>query len=507
MTIRSSLPLLPLIALIGGCAAGPDYRRPQLPASSGYAAASQPTAIAGQTLDIGRDIQADWWTLFRSPRLDALIAEALAASPDLAAAEAALKAAQENVSAQRGFFFPTIGASYAPQRSRIAGNLGGNSPGIQGNGEVISTYQGTPASEGGLPPFTRGTTYSFHTAQLTVAYTPDIFGANRRSVQSLQAQARAQALQLEAARLTLVTNIVAAAIQDGQLRQQIAITQAMITDQETAAGIAANQQRLGYISAVDRAVQDSALAEARKLLPPLRKQFEQNRNLLRLLAGHPQDADVPEFTLDEFQLPEALPLTLPSALVEQRPDVRIAEERLRAATADFGVARADLLPQVTITGDAGGAASRFGQMFWNSGTFFDFFLNLAQPLFNGGTLKHRARAARAGMEQSAAEYRATALLAFQDVANSLRAIETDADALNAAEEAASTSGTSLTLVRQQHAAGYLDRIALIGAERSDREARLDLIQARAVRLGNSAALFQALGGGWWNRASSKSPSP
>ncbi|HEX7852155.1 MAG TPA: efflux transporter outer membrane subunit [Sphingobium sp.] len=493
---------LALLALLGGCAVGPDYKRPPLPASSGYAPTPLPSATPSQEqrFDSTRDIQADWWTLFRSPKLDALIAQALAASPDLTAAEAALRQAQENVAAQRGYFYPTIGASYMPQRTRIAGNLGGNSPGIQGNGEVISTYEGTPASEGGTPPYTRGVTYSFHTAQLTVGYTPDIFGANRRKVESLQAQSRAQALQLEAARLTLVTNIVAAAIQDGQLREQIALTETMITDQEVAAAIAAKQHRLGYISQVDRAVQDSALAEARKLLPPLRKQFEQNRNLMRALAGQPQDTEVAAFTLADFQLPQDLPLSLPSKLVEQRPDVRMAEERLHAATAGFGAARADLLPQVTLTGDVGGTASKFGQMFWNSGTFFDVFLTLTQSLFNGGTLKHQTRAARAAMEQSAAEYRATAITAFQDVANTLQAIHADAGAFTAAQDAAGSTGTSLTLVRRQHASGYLDRIALIAAEQSHRQALLDVAQARATRLGDTAALFQALGGGWWNRS-------
>jgi NodT family efflux transporter outer membrane factor (OMF) lipoprotein len=347
--------------------------------------------------------------------------------------------------------------------------------------------------------------YSFHTAQLTVGYTPDIFGGNRRKVESLRAQSRAQGFQFEAARLTLATNIVAAAVQDGQLRRQVAITEAMIADQLIAVAIAEKQHRLGYISRVDRAVQDNALAEARKLLPPLRKQFEQNRNLLRALAGQTQDTEVATFELDDFQLPKDLPLTLPSRLVEQRPDVRMAEERLHAATAEFGVARADLLPQITLTGDAGGAASKFGEMFWNSGTFFDFFLNLAQPLFNGGTLKHQARAARATMEQSAAEYRATAITAFQDVANTLRAIHSDAEGLRSAEDAAAATGTSLTLIRRQHASGYLDRIALIAAEQSQRQAMLDVVQARAVRLGDTASLFQALGGGWWNRAASENP--
>lgn len=488
-----------LIVLLSGCAVGPNYQRPAPPSAKGYAPSPLPTSIDGQNLDATRDIQADWWALFRSPALDALIAQALKANSDLEAANAALRVAQENVAAQRGFFYPTVATNYTPQYSRIAGNLGGNSPGIQGDGSVIGTYEGIPKDEGGLPPYNRGTNYTFHTAQLSVSYTPDLLGGNKRKVETLRAQARAQQFQLEAARLTLVTNIVAAAIQDGLLREQIAITRAMIADQETAVGITERQQRLGQASRLDLATQQGALAQSRQLLPPLSKQFEQNRNLIRALIGATPDTEIPAFTLDAFHMPADLPLSLPSKLVEQRPDVRIAEEQLHAATAQFASARIDLLPQITLTGNIGGTAGHFSQMFWKSGTFFDFFLGLAQPLFNGGTLKHQARAARASMEEAGANYRTAAITAFRDVADTLQAIKADADALSAAQATQTALTSALTLTRLQHGVGYIDRIALIGAEQSHREARLAVVQARATRLGDTAALFQALGGGWWNR--------
>ncbi|SOZ38425.1 Outer membrane protein, tolC-like [Cupriavidus neocaledonicus] len=469
-------------------------------------AATASAAVPGgatQRFVLEQSIQADWWALFESPRLNALIEKAFAANPNVEAAQAALRAAQENVYAQRGFFFPTIQAGYTPSRTKLAGNLGGNSPGIQGNGSVISTFQGTPASEGGTAPFNGPVIYNFHTAQLTVGFVPDVFGANRRQVESLEAQAKAQQFQLEATRITLASNIVAAAIQDALLRQQIATTTAMIDANVAMVELASRQLKAGYASRLDLAVQENALAQARQLLPPLRKQFEQNRDLMRTLIGAVQDEEVPAFELGALRLPEELPLTLPSQLVEQRPDVRAAEALLQAASAEVGVARAARLPQFSIDATLGGAASHIGQMFWNSGKFFDLALGITQPLFAGGTLLHRERAATEALRQAAAQYRSTVITAFQNVADTLHAIQTDAEALQAAAEVTDTAKTALDLTQRQHQRGYLDRLALIGAQQTYRQAQLNLAQAQATRLGDTAALFQALGGGWWDRASNE----
>jgi len=497
------------VALLAGCAVGPDYARPELPPSKRYSSVPLPVATASAPVAGGaaqkfapeRDIQADWWTLFQSPTLNALIEKAFATSPTIESAQAALRIAQENVYAQQGFFFPTVQASYTPSRTKLAGNLGGNSPGIQGDGSVISTVQGTPASEGGTPPFNGPVTYNFHTAQLTVGFVPDVFGANRRQVESLQAQAEAQQFQLQATYVTLASNIVAAAFQDALLQRQIATTKEMIDADVAAVDLVRRQLKAGYASRLDLAVQESALAQARQLLPPLHKQFEQNRNLLRALTGAVQDSEAPAFEFDDLRLPEELPLSLPSQLIEQRPDVRAAEEQLRAGSAQVGVARAARLPQFSINATVGGAASRFSQMFWNSGKFFDLALGIAQPLFDGGTLKHRERAANESLRQAAAQYRSTVITAFQNVADTLQAIHADAEALKAANEVTETARTALDLTRRQHARGYLDRLALIGAEQTFRQAQLNLAQAQAARLGDTAALFQALGGGWWHRTS------
>ena len=487
-----------LALLAAGCSVGPEYKRPAVALPAAYTD-TPATTEAAPRYALQQDIQRDWWTLFRSPALDALVERAFRANPSVREAQEALRAAQENVLAQRGYFYPTVQAGYSPARNKVAGNLGGNSPGIQGNGTVISTKEGTPASEGGKAPYTAPVLYNFHTAQLTVGYTPDVFGANRLETASLAAQQRAERLQLEATYITLASNIAAAAFQDALLRRQIDVVEQMIDASGQAVALARRQRDAGYTARQELAAQQNAAAQAKQQLPPLRLQFEQNRELLRVLAGVAPGGAVPAFTLASFQLPPTLPLSLPSQLIEQRPDIRMAEEGLRAATAQAGVARAARLPQFSISATAGGAASQFGQMFWNSGKFFDVTASLLQPLFDGGTLKHRERAANAAMRGAVAAYQSAVAQAYQNVADVLHAIDAGNDALAAAQEARDAADTMRDLAVRQHANGYLDRLALIAAEQESWQAQLALAQAEASRLGDAAALFQALGGGWWHR--------
>lgn len=494
--------------VLGGCAVGPDYVKPTPPSSHDFSPSPLPSATASspvllgaaQRFKLSQDIQADWWKLFQSPQLNGLIEKAFAANPTVEAAQAALRAAQENVYAQRGYFYPTVQVSYSPQRTKLAGNLGGNSPGVQGNGSVISTVQNPPDNAGGAPPFNAPVIYNFHTTQLTVGFVPDVFGVNRRQVEALEAQQKYQQFQLEAAYITLASNIVAAAIQEALLRQQIATTNAIIEANLKSVELVQRQWKAGYASRLDLALQETALAQAQQLLPPLQKQFEQTRNLLRALAGGVQDNELPEsFDLASLQLPEELPLSLPSQLVEQRPDVRAAAEQLHAASAQVGIAIANRLPQFSIDASIGGAASIFNQMFWNSGTFFNLAANVTQSIFDGGILRHRQRAAEENFHQAVAQYKSTVLAAFQNVADALHALHADANALNAAADVERSAKTSLDLIRRQQVRGYVDRVALINAEQAHRQASLNLMQAQAMRLGDTAALFQALGGGWWNR--------
>jgi NodT family efflux transporter outer membrane factor (OMF) lipoprotein len=500
-----------LLSLLAGCAAGPDFKRPAAPDAVSYTpqplavrtAAAEVSLGQSQSFSSSKQIPSDWWSLFQSAKLNALIERALRASPDIEAAQAALNAAQQSVIAQQGFFFPTVGVSYSPSRNKLAGNMGGNSPGMQGNGTLIQTYS-NPAG----PKYNGPAYYNFHVAQLTVGYVPDVFGLQRRRVESVQAQLEVQQMQLQAAYLTLASNVVAAAFQEAGLRAQLAAVERVIEINRENLAIMRRQLALGYIAEIDVAAQQAALAQAEQARPQLLKQLEQTRDLIRVLAGNTPDRDVPEtFELAELHLPEELPLSLPSKLVEQRPDVRAAEAQMHAASAQYGVAIANRLPQFSIMAGMGGMASTPDWMFRAGGGFFNLVGNVAQTIFDGGTLKAQSRAAEQVLQQSAAQYRGTVIAALQNVADTLHAIESDADALKAAAAFEQSSKKVLELTRKQYRLGYVSYQNLLIAEQNYQLSSLGLVQAQTVRLGDSAALYQALGGGWWNQSPVRNVTP
>lgn len=494
--------------LIGGCVVGPNYHRPSLPPAQTYSPAPLPPSTssapgigagAAQSFDTTAAIAAQWWRLFRSPALNKLIEQSFTTNPTIDAAAAALKETQENVYAQRGYFYPTVQVSYQGERTKLSGNTAGSSaPGPQGNGENISP----------LAP-TQPVTYNFHTAQLTVGYVPDVFGLNRRQVESLQAQADAAGYQLDAAYLTLAANVVAAALQEASMRAQIAAVRTIIGSNERSLKILRSQLQLGYATRLDVAQQELALAQARALLPPLARQLAQTRDLVRALAGSAPDHDVPEtFTLEALHLPQQLPLSVPSRLIEQRPDVLAAEAQVRAASAQVGVAVANRLPQFSLSAALGGQATKLQQIFWSSGTFWSVLGSASQPVFDAGTLRHRQNAAEQALAQAAAQYRSTVLIAFQNVADSLHALYADADALKSALAVEHAARVALQLTQQQLRVGYANGLAVLTAQQAYQQAVIGRVQAQAARLGDTAALFEALGGGWWNMpAGSTNPAP
>jgi NodT family efflux transporter outer membrane factor (OMF) lipoprotein len=491
-----AIALMAAVSVLSACAVGPDFKHPQSPPNAGYTPTPLPprttsAPVAGgaaQQFAIGRDIQFDWWTLFQSPAINALVEQAFKANPTIESAQAALKQAQENVAAQQGYFFPTLSAGYTFQRQQLAGNLGGNSPGLQGNGTYITSTPYKPA------------TYNFHTAQLTVGYTPDVFGGNRREVESLRAQADDQRYQLEATYITLASNVVAAALQEASTRAQIDATNQIININGQSLKILRDQFRFGYAMRIDVAAQEAALAQAKALLPPLQKQYEQTRDLIRALVGNLPNQDVAEkFELASLHLPEELPVSLPSKLVEQRPDVRAAEEQMHSASAEVGVAIANMLPQFNITAAAGGAASELGQILGPGGAFWSLGAGVTQPLFDGFTLLHRKRAAQQALIQAEAQYRSTVISAFQNVADTLHALVSDATALSAAVEAEQAAKVTLDLTMRQSQKGYVNYLTLLAAQQTYQQAVASRVQAQAMRFGDTAALYQALGGGWWHR--------
>jgi NodT family efflux transporter outer membrane factor (OMF) lipoprotein len=473
--------LVPLT--LWGCTVGPDFLRPAVPETERYtqnplpaATVSAPTAGGqAQRFPIASDIPGEWWALFHSPALDALIKQALAANPNLAAAEAALRQAHELRKAGEGAFWPLVQASFNPSRNKTSGTL---SPATANN----ALY------------------YNLYTAQLSVTYVPDVFGATRRTVEGLLAQEEAQRFQLEAAYLTLTSGLVAAVIGEAGLRDQIAATEEIIRIQRDSLGILHRQSALGQVSGQDVAAQEAALAQAEATLPPLRKQLAQQRDLIAVLVGRlPSDQPNAKFVLASLQLPQDLPVTLPSALVDHRPDIRVAEEDLHAASAAIGVALAARLPQITLSANGGSSALTIGSLFGPGTAFWTLAGNLAQTIFDAGTLRHKQRAAEAAFDQAAAEYKQTVLTAFQNVADTLEALKSDADALKATAASESAAKASLTIARRQLQAGSVNYLALLTAENVYQTALIARTQAEAARFADTAALFQALGGGWWNR--------
>jgi NodT family efflux transporter outer membrane factor (OMF) lipoprotein len=490
--------------LICSCAVGPNYHRPHAPEGAGYAPTPLPSTSATapvpggavQHLVAGRDIPFEWWQLFQSPALNSLIEKAFKANPTIAAAQAALGQAHEMVYAQLGYFFPTVDANYQFQRQRVAGNVANSSsPGVQGNGQVL-----LPIQDPNHVPHNSALYMGFHTAQLTVGFTPDVFGSNRRQVESLAAQADAQRFNLEATYITLASNVAAAGIQEASVRAQIAAMRQIIEANRKSLNILQDQFRLGYAMRIDVAAQETAVAQAEALLPPLQKQFEQTRDLIRALVGNLPNEDVPEtFELDSLTLPQEIPVSLPAKIIEQRPDVRVAEAQLHSANAQVGVAVAAMLPQFSITGAVGGTATQFDWMFRSGGPFWSVIGGVTQPLFRGGTLLHQKRAANQALKQAAAQYQNTVITAYQNVADTLHAALSDADALSADWKAEQAAKVTLDLTRRQMEVGYVNYLTLLSAQTAYNQAVLARVQAQATRYGDTVALFQALGGGWWNR--------
>jgi NodT family efflux transporter outer membrane factor (OMF) lipoprotein len=472
-----------LLMALTACAVGPNFKRPTPPAATGYGSAlpDANATIGGAGGDSQRfveamDIPGQWWTLFRSPELNRLVEQALAGNPNVSAAQAALRQAHELYLVQRTSFFPSAQGSLTANRSEF------------------------PTNTLTSPTVASSSTYTLYTAQLTVSYAPDIFGTTRRQVEIAKAQADSSRFQFEATYVTLSSNVVVTAVQEASLRAQIAATERLLQLERQLTGMVQQQRRLGTASDLDLLSQQTLEAQTAQGLPPLRKQLGQTRDELTALLGRlPSDEPQETFLLDGLTLPAELPVSVPSKLVERRPDVREAEENMHMASAAVGVAIADLLPQFAINADLGSSALKVGKLFTPYTGFWDAGTSLTQTLFDAGALIHKKRAAEAALDQAAAQYRSAVILACQNVADTLRALAADADALKASSEAESAARKTFELAQKQRALGTISLVAVLNAEQALSTSSLALIQARANRLADTAALFQALGGGWWNR--------
>jgi NodT family efflux transporter outer membrane factor (OMF) lipoprotein len=469
--------------MLAACAVGPNFKAPAAPATAGFVppgslaagtvAAPLPGGEAQRFVD-GLDIPGQWWTLFKSTDLNALIERALANSPTLEAAQAALRQANETVAAQRGSYYPSVSAQYQAQRQKASG------------------------AAFGLP--SGSFLYTLNSASVNVSYTLDAFGGVRRQVEAQQAQAEYEQFALEASYLSLTANIVTAAVTEASLRAQIAATEDIAKSQQTQLDITQLRVTAGGASRTDVLQQQAILQGTLASLPPLRSLLAQERNQLAAYVGSlPADYTGAQINLDSLTLPTDLPVSVPSKFVEQRPDVRQFSAQLHQATAQIGVATANMLPQLQITGSYGGEAARFADVFSSSNVVWGLVGTITQPLFKGGQLLHQKRAAVAAAQQAAANYKATVITAFQNVSNTLYALQADAEALAAETMAERAAADSLTLVQAQFKSGGASYLQVLTAEQTYQSAAVNLIKARAQRFADTAALFQALGGGWWNR--------
>ena len=487
--------LLPVaLALLGAaCAVGPNYHAPAPPQSTDYGAApvSGPTTATAnvpggtaQHFELGRELPPEWWRLYQSQALDQLVRAALQDNPGVAAAQAALREANELYAAQRATLFPSLQGGFSALRAKNA----------------LATIA-NPTSLPQTNPY-----YNLFTAQLSVSYQADVFGGQRRALEAQEAGVEVTRFELEATYLTLTSNVVVTALQEAALREQIAATERLLALQRELTSTVEAQQGLGSASRLDLLSQQAAEGQTAATLPPLRKQLAQTRDALSALLGQLPQADPPaRVDLAELTLPADLPVSLPARLIEQRPDVRAAAANLHAATAEVGVAIADMLPQFTLTAQLGSSALEIGKLFSSYTGFWAAGASLSQTLFDAGALRHRKRAADAALDQAGAEYRAAVLLACENVADSLHALAADADLLAATAATEQAARESFEIAREQRTLGGISTVALLNAEQSYRQAQLALIQARANRYADTAALFQALGGGWWNRPKGESP--
>ncbi len=483
MRITKTTFILILCALAAGCAVGPDFRPPEAPSVQGYT----PDPLAGTTASATgaggaaqrfvreKDIPGQWWTLFRSEALDALIRKALNRSPTIAAAEARLREAEENLRARGGtVYFPSVDGSISAIRQKSAASYG--QPGAGSN------------------------TFTLFNASVNVSYTLDIFGGARREMEALRARVDYERFRLEASHLALTSNIVTSAVMEASLRSQMRATREIVDMLRKQLELVSAKFEMGGASRPDVLEQRTLLAQTVATLPPLEKELAKTRHQLAVYAGaFPGEGGIAEFHLEALDLPTDLPVSVPSALVRQRPDIRASEELLHAACAQVGVATANLYPRITLSGSLGSNAVKIEDLFTSGSSIWSLGAGLLQPLFRGGELTARRRAAIAAHDQALAQYRETVLNAFRDVADTLRALDLDAETLRAQADAEASARETLSSVESQYRIGAVNYISLLIAQRQYQIAYSNLVRARAARFADTAALFQALGGGWWNK--------
>lgn len=484
--MRAATAVLAGVAL-AGCAAGPDFARPATPDVQRYTRAPLPAQLGtaqglAQRLVPDADLAADWWRRFKSPALDAAVARALANSPTLQSAEAKLRVAQDNLRAGNGVFFPRLDAGLGAERARSA-------PGLQGSTAPVSIF-------------------NLVTLSGSISYPLDLFGAERRTVEGLGALVEVQREARQAAYLTLTANVVNACIARAGYLAQIRSTEALIAlETEQLRGIDA-QVRAGTAPYANLLSQRSLIAGNRALLAPLRQRAAQAEHLIAQLQGElPSQSTPPAIELDSLALPTDLPLGVPSELVRRRPDILAAEAQLHAASGNVGVATAAQYPSFTLDASYGSAGASLAKLFGAAGRFWSIGPSLTAPLFHGGALRAQRQAAVDAFDAAQADYRQTVLAAFAQVADALRALEADAQSLQAQSESEQDARESLALLQANYRAGVAAYVDVLTADAQYHTASIATLQAVVQRHQDTVALFVALGGGWSDPAPAAAGAP
>jgi NodT family efflux transporter outer membrane factor (OMF) lipoprotein len=478
-SVQQGAGLAAIMAMLGGCAVGPDFVRPAPPDTDRYMREPQPEATVaadGQSQHFapGAEITADWWRLFKSAQLDAVVLQALSNNPTLQAAEASLRQSQDNLRAGYGLYFSSGQAGVSASRQLSA----------------------APLEQSGSQ--THGTVFNLFTASGTISYTFDVFGGKRRTVEGLRAQADSQRYETKAAYITLSANVVNTSIARAAYAAQIRATKQLIELENQQLHLAETQVRAGTAPYSTILSVRSLLAANQALLAPLEQSASQAGHLLATLEGVlPSKATLPDIDLTELSLPMDLPVSLPSDLVRQRPDILSAEALMHVASANIGIATAAMYPSISLSGTYGGASTTLASLsavskFWSIGP------TITTPVFQGNSLWYVRRAAIDAWQQSQATYRQTVLGAFEQVADALKALEHDAEGLQAQVEAKRTAGEALNLLQVNYRAGLVAYPDVLTADVQYHQATIAWLQTVAQRQQDTVALFAALGVGWWN---------
>ncbi|HXZ60800.1 MAG TPA: efflux transporter outer membrane subunit [Steroidobacteraceae bacterium] len=472
-------------ALLAGCAVGPSFQRPEAPPVTHYVQRADPVDTvsahgAAQHFTPGAKVAADWWRLFECARLDAIVTEALAANPGLEAAQASLRQSEDNLRSGYGIFYPQVEADAAATRQRFS-----------------PLKFGSSASS---------SIFNLFTLSASASYALDLFGGERRMIEGLHAQVDLQRATEQAAYITLISNIVNTVVARAAYRAEIDATRELIELQRQQVGLAEVQVRAGTVPYSNVLSLRSQLASAEATVPQLEQRLSQADDLLAALVGHvPAEWTPPDITLAELTLPAELPVSLPSELVRQRPDVLVAEATAHGSSANVGVATAAMLPSINLTGNYSANGTTTSQLTSADGRAWAVGAGLTQPLFEGGTLWYRRKAALDQYRQASALYAQVVLSAFAQVADSLQALEHDAAALRAQDDALAAAKEALHLVQANYEAGLATYLDVLIADALYHQATINDLQLVAVRYQDTVALYVALGGGWWTDAQRLAP--